>query len=268
VFPFGAVLFIIVMGILLYFWYDPKYYATIGNFLQAYKTQPSLIKSLPKYGCACATGTSSGKALISPISGKPCVFWEIEIRIYDWFPESLRFRPTRWKTVCRASSINRFELGDSSGKVMISPETIFIIGGSFQFIDETTIPKLRKLGIKTKDLGSFTKIREFIIEIDKPISVWGAVSMDGKMKILKHTQKIPLLVSRNNLKTSRLDLFYDLITALGSFLMLVLFLIFLIIIFSMRSISFINIIFSLLFILFLLFVFFLGKLADNRNHSE
>jgi hypothetical protein len=256
------------MGILLYFWYDPKYFATIGNFLQAYKTQPSSIKLLPEHGSACAIGTPSGKALISPISGKPCVFWEIEIRTYEWFPESLRFKPTYWKTICRVSSINKFEIADDTGKVMVSPETIFIIGGSFRFINETSIPKLRKLGIKTKDLGSFTKIRESIIVKDKPIMVWGTVSMDGKKKILKYTHKIPLLISRNNLKTSRLDLFYDLITAMGPFLMLVIFLIILILFFSIRSIPQLNILFPLLSLLFLFFVFFLGNLADNRNYSE
>ena len=265
---FVAVLFIIVMGILLYLWYDPKYFATIGNFIQALKTQPSSIKSLPEYGSACAIGTSSGQVLISPISGKPCVYWQIDIQTYDWPPEIEHYKPTRWINRCRVSSINRFEVRDETGKVMISPETTYVIGGSFQFINESSIPKLRKLGIKTKNLGSFSKIREFFIEIDQPIIVWGMVSGDGKIQILKHIQNTHLLVSKNNLKTSRLDLFLDLILAMYPFIVLVLFPFFVIFLFSIRGIPQLNIIFPWLFLLVLIFVFFLGNLADKRNDKD
>jgi hypothetical protein len=256
------------MGVSLVFWYDPKYFAYLGNFLQAIKTQPSFIKSLPMNGSACVIGTSSGKVLKSPISGKPCVYWEIDIRTYDWSLGNMRYKPTRWINACRVFSINTFEVIDETETLLISPETIYIIGGSFRFIDESSIPILRKLGVKTKDLGSITKIREFIVEIDKPITVWGTVSMDGKMKILKHTRKIPLLISRNDLKTSRLDLFLDMILALYPFIVLVLFAFFVIFIFSIKGIPQFNVIFPWLFLLVLIFVFFLGNLADKRNNSE
>lgn len=264
----GWLLLIYVIGGFLYSCYRSESYNLTRYFLQALKTQPSWISSLLYYGGACVIGTPSGESIKSPISGKQCVFWGIEVQDLRWFTWNPRISRKNWKKLYRATSNNLFEICDDTGKIWVDPQDGYFIGGGFQYFDETTLKNFTKSGVYSGDLSNFAQFREYVIASDTPFCVWGAITVDGAKKILRTTKKIHLLMSKNDRRSSISDLFYDLINEMGPYFLL---LVFPVIIFFLIAISgtiLIKILPPFLFILFIFFVFFLGGLADKRNDSE
>jgi hypothetical protein len=161
-----------------------------------------------------------------------------------------------------------FEICDDTGKIRVDPQDGYFIGGGFQFFDETTLRNFQKCGFYSGNLSGFAQFREYVIESDTPFIVWGGINVDGAKKILRTTEKMHLLISKNDRRVSILNLLYDLIYEMGPYILFLLIPVIFLFLTIISGTVLIKIIPPFIFIVSLFFVFFLGGLADKRNNSE
>lgn len=142
---------------------------------------------------------SVGSNILSPITKKPCVLWQLEI------DEKRRSgRSTRWVTVYRNYSAVSFDILDGTGRVRLEPrhEMELILhndvhksSGLFSSLDDDVQKTLKELGIQTKGtvFNKSMKVNERYVEQDEQVYVLGKVV--NKNGIMTMDGNSPLIVS-------------------------------------------------------------------------
>jgi hypothetical protein len=142
---------------------------------------------------------SMGSNIMSPITRKPCVLWQLEV-----MERRSSGKSSRWVTVYRNYSSVPFDVSDGTGRVRLEPrhEMELILHGDvhkssglFSALDEDVQKTLSELGIKTKGavFNKSMRVYERYVEQDEQVYVLGKVV--NKNGVMTMDGKSPLIVS-------------------------------------------------------------------------
>jgi hypothetical protein len=173
----------------------------IGKIIRMARTSTGEIGSLPMDEQVEVVGSADGGAVIeSPITKKPCVLWQIEVKELRKSGKS-----SHWVTVYSNKSTTPFDVYDVSGRVRVQPgsQTELLLrddekqsSSLFSALDEQTQKILGELGINTKGLLNMNKrmqVYERYIEKGDQIYALGRTTIQNGTKTIDGNT--PLIVS-------------------------------------------------------------------------
>jgi hypothetical protein len=142
---------------------------------------------------------SMGSNIMSPITKKPCVLWQLEV-----MERRSSGKSSRWVTVYRNYSSVAFDVSDGTGRVRLEPQhqmelilhgDVHKSSGLFSALDEDAQKTLSALGINTKGFvfNKSMRVYERYVEQDEQVYVLGKVMNKNGVMTMDGTS--PLIVS-------------------------------------------------------------------------
>lgn len=182
------------------------------------------IGTLPATGLVGIAGQVSGEALRSPLSGAPCVLWQLVVE---------RHRNKRWRPVYQQASTETIILDDGTGQVQVAPQAAELLladdlrqaRGLLSQINPEIELKLEELGVKTRDLwGKFGyKLRVFerYVMAGEQFSALGYVERTAGRLLLQAVPDTPLFLTDQNLDQVLRGLYRRVASTIGAMVLIV-----------------------------------------------
>jgi hypothetical protein len=169
-------------------------FSTIKRILMIRRTPTTWINALPTAGQVEVSGQVGKAVTYSPIANTKCVLWQVEVE-EERTSRSGKNQRTSWHTVCKKSSMDRFDVSDETGTVKIDPDGAELIlhkdfyeaSGLFQTLDPQTVEGLENLGVNASSflgINRTLRVSERSISPGEKIYVLGGVQSTDEGKVI------------------------------------------------------------------------------------